>query len=1027
MNFATWAIRKPIPSIVIFILLTIAGTLSFRILTIQDLPDLDFPAIAVSAGLPGATPLQTETELTRKIEDAIATIPGIKHIYSTINEDGSFTNIQFTLDKNIAEALNDVRNVISQIRANLPKNMTEPIFTKIDTAGVPIVTYAVTSNELREEALSSFIDITVSRSLLSIPGVGKVNRLGGIKQEIVVELDPLRLNALQITLLDIIDQLNRMHLDLTGGKGEVGGKEQNLRIMAMAHTPDQIGAINILLRNGRLIRLDQIATIKDSLSERSQLTLLDGKPVVSFQIQRSRGYSDLEVEAEVGKAVQSLQINYPKIKIEKVSDSVARIREQYNSSMYMLIEGALLAVIVVWFFLRDWRATLISASALPLSVIPTFAFMYVMGFSMNTVTLLALALVIGLLVDDAIVEIENIVRHLGMGKAPLKAASDAVSEIGLAVIATTMTLVAVFLPTAFMGGVAGKFLKQFGWTTVCAVLFSLLVARLLTPMMAAYLLKPPANDKGTQPSRFIQTYLEYVNSCLQHRHLTLIAAILFFVASLALIPLLPTAFIPASDISQTSIKIELEPGNTLNDTHEIVKQVQNRLDTIPEIHHIFAAIGSNPNFGFIENLRIATLMVILKPRNERSRSQTAIENELRNIVGTLPGARFSVGGMNSGEKLELIFSGNDSSLLENSARIVENELRHIPGLGNIKSSASLLQPEIIVVPDLVRAGELGVTTYILGETLRIATTGDFESALPKLNISEKQVNVRVRFPFTFRKDVETLKQLRIAGRNKLVALNTIAEIKIGSGPAEIIHRDRSRIVTIEAELGDLSLGSVLEKLESFPPLPTGIHKQEAGEAEEMIELFKNFGTAIMIGIVCIYLVLVLLFEDFFQPLTILCALPLSIGGAFIALLLTGKNLSMPSLIGIIMLMGIATKNSILLVDYAIMAIKEGRLSQSEALLDACRKRVQPIIMTTFAMGAGMLPIAAGFGADAGFRSPMAIAVIGGLITSTLLSLIVIPIMFTYVSQLQHYCFSFLKKQPSIDKNSHPSDISHTDN
>jgi multidrug efflux pump subunit AcrB len=1022
-NFATWSIRQPIPSIVGFLLLTLAGLYGFQKLNITDLPDMDFPAVTVTAVLQGASASQLETEVTRKIENAVATVGEIEHITSTVTEGASTTVIMFELEKNLFEALNDVRAAVSNIRSDLPSDLEEPIVGKVNTAGMPILTYSVASDRMDEEALSWFVDDTVSRALLAVEGVAQVNRIGGVDREIRIELDPAQLAALNLSAADVSRQLRQAQQQLSGGRAEIGDARQSMRTLATVERADDLNALSLSFPDGRHLRLDQIATVKDTVAERSQLALLDGKPVVTVQVQRSRGTSAVAVADAVIAAVEELGASHPGMTFTLVSDNVDMIRSEYQTSMHMLWEGAILSIAVVWLFLRNWRATLVSASALPLSVIPTFAAMYWFGFSLNTVTLLALSLVIGLLVDDAIVEVENIVRHLRSGKPPLQAAKDAATEIGLAVIATSMTLVAVFLPTAMMGGIPGLIFKQFGWTAVVAVLASLTVARLITPMLAARYLTHHTGEP--ERSRMLDWYVGVAEWSLGHRKLVMIASTLFFVGSLGLVTFLPSSFIAAGDRSQTQLALEIAPGSTLEESHRTVNEVLAITGSIPEIRQVFTSIGAGGSaIGMGRqgtagsgpaDVRKASMIIKLVPRGERTKSQTDVENELRVKLQAIAGARFTISSGGPGEKLSLVLSGDDTTLLNRAAEAVTNDLRTIPGLGNITSTASLLRPEIQITPDFARAAELGVTASSIGETVHVATAGDYDAALPKLNLPDRQIAIRVQLPLEARRDLATIEQMRVPGRDGLVPLSSVAHVAIGSGPAQIDRYDRSRNVNIDAELGGLPLGDVqlaVNKLPSIVHLPAGVRKIDSGDGERMKELFGSFGLAMATGILCVYLVLVLLFKDFLQPVTILMALPLSVGGAFLALILAREYLSMPALIGLLMLMGITTKNSILLVEYAIVAIRDRGMHQVDALLDACRKRARPIVMTTLAMIAGMSPVALGLDSDSSFRSPMAVAVIGGLVTSTLLSLVVVPVVFTYVYRVQLWLQRLVAHPPS---------------
>ena len=646
---------------------------------------------------------------------------------------------------------------------------------------------------------------------------------------------------------------------------------------------------------------------------------------------------------------------------------------------------------------------------------PAFLGMYWMGFTLNTVTLLSLALVVGVLVDDAIVEIENIERHLHMGKSPMAAAMEAADEIGMAVIATTFALVAVFLPTAFMGGIPGKFFKQFGWAAVLAVLASLVVARLLTPMMAAHFLRP--TSKTQEPDGWLmQRYMKTMKWCLEHRAITAAASAAFFAGSILLVGLLPTGFVPPADRNQTMVNLELPPGSTLAETKVIAEQARKAVMQVPTITHVFTSVGGGSSGdafapGASAEARRAVMTITTRHRNDRKESMADIDNAIRDKLSAIPGARFTVGPPDTGIKLQVVLRSDDPLALTASARKVERELRALQGIGNVTSSASLVRPEIIVRPDFAKAADLGVTANAIGETVRVATAGDYDYDLTKMNLPERQVPIRVKLPDAVRADLDAIGRLTIPGRNGPVLLSTVADISVESGPAQIDRLNRSRNVTLDVELGSRTLGELdaeARQLPSMKNLPPSVTQAELGDTQEMQGLFVSFGIAMLIGVLCIYGVLVLLFHDFLQPMTILAALPLSIGGAFVALLVTRNALSMPSMIGLIMLMGIVTKNSILLVDYAILARAAG-MSRFDALVDACHKRSRPILMTTIAMGAGMMPLALGWGADPSFRSPMAIAVIGGLITSTLLSLLVVPAVFTYVDDMEHGLGRLMRK------------------
>ncbi|MFZ4873750.1 efflux RND transporter permease subunit [Janthinobacterium sp. Mn2066] len=1013
MNFSSLSIKNPIPAIMLFALLSLAGMLAYKANPVQDFPDIELPIVTVNASLPGAAPAQLETEVARKIEDSVATLQGVKNIYTKVLDGTVTVTVEFILEKQIPEAVNDVRDAVARVKADMPAELRDPTVTKATTAGRVVLTFIArardgASNPLDATDLSWFVDNTVSKRLLAVPGVGAVNRVGGVYREIRIELDEERMAALKVSALDVSRQLRLVQREAPGGRGDVSGAEQSVRTIATVQTADELARIDLPLPDGRHVRLDQVATVRDTIAEPRALAELNGKSVVAFEVFRTKGASEVTVAKGARAAIAQLQKENQNIVLEQAIDNAVPVEENFDGSMELLYEGALLAVLVVWWFLRDWRATLVAAAALPLSVMPAFLGIYWFGYTLNTVTLLSLALVVGVLVDDAIVEIENISRHLRMGKTPMEAAMEAADEIGMAVIATTFALVAVFLPTAFMSGIPGLFFKQFGWTAVLAVLASLLVARLLTPMMAAYILKPSAH-KEEQDGWLMTRYLAVMQWCLRNRGITAIASALFFAASIALVPLLPTGFVPAADRAQTQINLELPPGSTLAETEAVAVQARVAAMQVHGITGVFSSVGGGSSGnafapGASAEARRAVLTLTTVHRSKRKETMAQLEAQLRRKLDNIPGARFTVGPPDTGVKMQLVLRSEDPVALLAAAQKVERELHGLKGIGNVNSSASLVRPEIIVRPDFARAADLGVTAASIGETVRVATAGDYDTDMTKMNLPERQVPIRVKLPNSVRADLAAIERLTVPGKNGPVRLANVASVSMESGPAQIDRLNRSRNVTLNVELGTRTLGELNKEARALPSmknLPPSVKIAELGDAQEMASLFASFGMAMLIGVLCIYCVLVLLFKDFMQPMTILAALPLSIGGAFVALLLTRSALSMPSMIGLIMLMGIVTKNSILLVDYAILA-REAGMDRFEALVDACHKRSRPILMTTIAMGAGMMPLALGWGADPSFRSPMAITVIGGLITSTLLSLLVVPAVFTYVDDLEHW-------------------------
>ncbi len=1005
MNVSAWSIRNPVPALLVFTVLTGGGLIGLHRLPIQNLPDFDSPTISVNATLEGAAPSQLETEVARKIEDRLATLGRVEHVTTTITDGAVSISVSFEADTDPEEDLSAVRNAVDGARADLPSTMPAPVIAKVTRSGEALVTYTVQAPHLSEADLSWFVDNDLAKALRGVKGVGAFTRLGGVEREIQVKLDAAALAGMGLSPVDVSTQIAAVQTDASGGRGKVGASNQAVRTLGRLEAPGDLAALAIPVTSASgtrsAVRLDQIARVGDTTEERFALAEIDGRPAVGFSIERLRGTSEVAVLAAVRQAVATFAAAHPQVTLEEAYDTVQPTQDNYDGSMHLLYEGALLAVVVVWAFLRDWRATFVSAIALPLSIIPTFALMSVLGYSLNLITLLALSLVVGILVDDAIVEVENIVRHLRMGKTPRQAAMEAADEIGLAVIATTFTLVAVFLPTAFMGGIPGKFFRPFGVTASGAVLVSLLVARLLTPMMAAFLLKPNAT-RTEADGRFMQAYLRAARWCQAHRRTTIGLSAAFFVSTLGLIALLPTAFVSASDRSQTTLALTLEPGTRLEATARIAGQATRLVLGIPEVRHVFMTIGDAGSDSSSSEVNKATLSVSLTPRAERSRQQSDIEAQIRTLLRQLPGTRVSVVGMGSGQTLDVTLASDDAAALSRSTQAVLKDLRGIRGIGNVSDSSALQRPEVQVKPDPARMAEQGVTTDAIANVLRVATNGDYAAQLPKFNLAQRQIAVRVKVDDATRSDLDAIGQLRVSGRSGAVPLASVAELSLGAGPAQIGRLDRMRNVTLSIELGRYATGDLNKLVQALPSvrnLPTGVHQLSTGDAERMTELFGSFGLAMAIGVLCIYCVLVLLFHDFMQPATILAALPLSTGGAFLALWITHSGFSMSSVIGLLMLMGIVTKNSILLVEYAVVAYRDQGMTRLDALMDACHKRARPILMTTIAMVAGMLPIALGIGSDSSFRGPMAIVVIGGLVTSTVLSLLVIPVVFTYVDDL----------------------------
>jgi HAE1 family hydrophobic/amphiphilic exporter-1 len=1027
-NVSAWAIRNPVATAVLFAVLTLAGLLAFPSLRINNTPDIDLPAVVVTVAQPGAAPSELETQVTRRVEDALSGLGDVKHITSTVVDGASTTVVEFELGQNIDRATNDVRDKVAQIRSDLPAGIRDPVVTRVEATGGAILTYTVLAPRMGEEELSWFVDDTVAKALLSVQGVTQVNRIGGVDREVRVALRPDRLQALGITAGQVNEQLRALNVNLPGGRGTIGAGEQAIRTLGSAPTVEALRDRPIILPGGRTARLGDIAEVTDANAEVRTAARLDGRPVVAFEVMRTRGSSEVRVAEGVVAKVAQLEAAHEGVEIRQVASTVVFVLAGYHGAIEALLFGAGLAVLVVWIFLRDWRATAIASLAMPLSLIPTFFVMKWLGFSLNNVTLLGLTLVVGVLVDDAIVEIENIVRHL-RGRADgsaFKAALDASAEIGLAVVATTATILAVFVPVAFMPGIPGQFFRQFGLTVAAAVFFSLVVARLLTPLLGAYFLKRRGDARSDEvgDGAIGRRYLGLLGWCMRHRWVTLGGAAGFFAASVALVPLIPQDFVPAADRGRSALAIELAPGVTLAETEAVVQEATRIIKARPEVASVFASLGTRASGGqggpALGNTtregepRMANLTITLVPPAERSLRQQQIEAELRPQLERIPGirVRFGADGQ-SGAKLSVTLVSEDAEALSRAVRELEQQVRTIPQLASARSTASLSRPELLIVPREARAAELGVSPAAIASTARVATTGDVAQNLARFNLPGRQIPIRVMLEEQARGDIEALRALRVEDRGGLpVPLDAVAEIRHGAGPSQLERLDRIRKATVEAELGGLPLGEATRLVSELPimrNLPPGVRENSTGDAEIMAELFGSFTVALATGIGLVYLVLVLLFGGVLQPLTIMSALPLSLGGALMALLLAQKALGISAVIGVLMLMGIVAKNSILLVEYAIEARLAG-LDRERALIEAARKRARPIVMTTIAMTAGMAHIAAGVGADSEFRAPMALVVIGGLITSTLLSLVVVPVIYTMMDDVGAWFSRRLRRQ-----------------
>ena len=1001
LNISAWSIRKPIPPLVFFVVLIVLGAVSLQTLPITQMPNIDIPIVTITITQTGAAPSELETQVTKNVENAAAGVVGVKHITSSISDGVSVTTIEFQLETPADRAVNDVRNAMANIRSELPQSIEEPSIQRVDVEGMAIVTYAASIPSRTAEQVSWFVDDVIAGALQSVRGVAQVKRAGGVDREIRVSLLPDRLMALGITAPDVNQQLRATNVDLAGGRGQVGSQEQTIRMLAGATTLEELANSTIVLPGGRKTRLKEIATVTDGAAEARSFARLDGQPIVAFGIYRAKGFSDVAVAEAVAKKLQALTNEHPELSVSEIDSTVRYTKTDYRATMQTLTEGAILAVVVVLIFLRDLRATAISVLAIPLSILPTFWAMDILGFSLNAVSLLAITLVTGILVDDAIVEIENIVRHMRMGKSAYRASLQAADEIGLAVVATTMTIVAMFVPVSFMGGIAGQYFKQFGLTVAIAVTFSLLVARLITPLLAAYFLRDRQHPVEVQ-SVIMGRYLRMLEWSLRNRFITLALGALILLGSIMIAGSLPHGFLPTNDLSRSVLLIELPPGSTTADTAATSDRITALLKERPEVRSVYAvggAAGANGLSVTAGEVRKTTIVIDLVARSNRSHDQKAFERDMRAALSAIPDVRYSFGNGGGGREFTLILSGPNGAAVEQAALAMEREVRQkVSVLANAVSTAALARPEIRIVPRPEEAADLGISGAQIAEAARIATVGDVSANLAKFSAVDRQVPIRVQLDERARGDLSTLDTLRIKTKNgTTVPLATVADIGLGEGPTIIERYDRRLRVAIEADLlGSTPLGEAIEQVMALPAarnLPVGVTIARFGDSEIMEEVFSSFSRAIAAGVLMVFAVLVLLFADAMQPVTILLSMPLSIGGAFLALLLTGNAINLSVIIGLLMLMGIVTKNAILLVDFAITEVADG-VERTQALIDAGRKRAQPVIMTTAAMTAGMVPSALGLGEGGAFRAPMAIALIGGLLASTFLSLVFVPAAFT---------------------------------
>jgi multidrug efflux pump subunit AcrB len=1018
-NISAWSIRNPVVPIVLFVALTLAGIMSFMNMDVQNDPDIEFPVVVVSISQPGAAPSEITTQITQKVESAIRSVQGVRNIDASSSEGNTTISAEFEIGDDINAAVSEVKNAVDQIRSDLPDGILEPQIFKVATSSDPIAYFAVETSDMTLEQLSWFVDDTVARRLLSVEGMASVSRNGGVNREIRVVLDPAKMQSLGVTASQINSVLRQQNINASGGQSQIAGSRQSVRVLGNATDAFALSQMQISLGGGRSIKLADVAEVTDGFGEQRSMAFAGGKQVVTFGMSRAKGASDVTVFDDAMVKIAEIEKENPGVNFITLFNSVDYTKGQYKSSMAAMIEGALLAIVVVFLFLRDWRATIISAIAIPLSAIPTFWFLDLLGFTLNTMSLLALGLVAGVLVDDAIVEIENIVRHMRMGKSAYQASIDAADEIGLAVVATTFSIVAVFLPVGLMPGVAGQFFKNFGLTVVASVLMSLAVARMITPMLAAYFLKSTGMAEHGEAG-WIDRYMKILRWSLGHRRWMMGIGALALGLTIALFIILPKQFFPDGNTDFSRVRIEMVPGTTLERTREIANEAAVIIEKQPEVKTA------------LQSLREGSASIFITLHEDRARTSQQFEEDLTPLLTKIADARVTFqangpGGGGSGRDVSVMLSGSDPKKLDQTAATLVEQMKTLPELRAPRISADLQRPELIITPRTDLASQLGVSTVALSQTIRIATLGDIDQNSAKFSLSDRQIPIRVMLAKESRQDLDVIRNLPVPlASGGSVPLSRVADISFGAGPTSIQRRNQNFRIFIGADFAPGIVSSDADKkinnLPIMKNLPTGVSRAPFGSQEWEQEMQRDFLVALVSGTLLVFAVLVLLYHRFMSPLVNMGSLLLAPLGGLIALGLVGQPISMPVFIGILMLFGIVAKNSILLIDFAIEEMARG-VPKFQAIMEAGHKRAQPIVMTTVAMTAGMVPTALSLGGDGQWRSPMGTVVIGGLIVSTLLTLLIVPAGFSLADGFEKRIGPWLRTRLlTYDPDKHGEDV-----
>jgi HAE1 family hydrophobic/amphiphilic exporter-1 len=1038
MFISDFAIQRPIVTVTAMVALVAFGIAALFNLHTDEFPDIQQPVIGVTISYPGASPETVEREVIDPIEESFSSISGLDWPKTQASATDGLAQfiVFFDYEKDIQEASQDIRDAISTKRADLPTEMKEPVLTRFDPSQAPVLSLALTSDRLGPPALTQLADPMIVRDLRSVPGVAEVTVVGGVDPEMTVQLRPADLQATGVSVAEVVQALGQQNLAAPVGRLNGPLEERAIRLKGRLDTPADFANLVVAERNGAIIRLNQVATVFAGTEEQRTKALFSGQDAVGIDILKAKGYSTTQVTDLIHEHVTALERRMPSgVKLEIVQDAGVRVSHAVRNVQEALIEGALLTVLVVFLFLNSWRSTIITGLALPVSVLASFIAVWAFGFTLNTMSLLGLSLAIGILIDDAIVVRENIVRHIEMGKDHVKASHEGTDEIGLAVAATTFSIVAVFVPVAFMYGVAGQWFKPFALTIACSVLVSLFVSFSLDPMLSAYWPDPQieSHERRNPIARVLERfnrwfdrmadrYKDVIGWALDHRLAMVLLAVGTFMAAIAMIGtgIVGAGFVPVSDRSEISMTVEAPPGSNLEYTQLRAEAAARIARAHPEVLYTYTTVGSSVP-GKAPSVDQALVYVRLRPKADRSISQEELGQVFRRQMAGLGGAQVSVFTSGFGGALKSIqaqMKGPDARTLTTLAQRAAEEVKQVPGAVDVGLSTRGQKPELEVQLNRGLAGSLGVTVGQVAQSLRPAFAGI--DAGDWVDPTGETRDVTVRLAPQARERVTDLAQLPLVagttpgGMPSTLPLGQVATITQGLGPAEIDHLDRETVVIVQANVSGRPLTQVTRDIQARLAglkLPPGYEITWGGETRDQAEVFTRIFTALGVAVLLMYLILVMQFGSFLDPLAILVSLPLSLIGVVLALWVTGDTLNIMSLIGVILLMGIVAKNAILLIDFAIWARERG-LDLREALIEAGRIRLRPIIMTTLALIAGMIPVAIGHGEGADFRAPLGRAVIGGTITSTLLTLLVIPTVYEILDNFRTWLAAKFRRRPA---------------